>query len=54
MTTGQTRVLVLLIVLFAMEAVIHPGIKQWVAGAINQWNAALGNKIAAAPNKGTP
>lgn len=43
MKPGQTRVLVLLIVLFALEAVIHPGIKQFVGGAINQWNAGLSN-----------
>jgi hypothetical protein len=54
MSTGQNRVLVLLIVLFALEAVVHPGIKQWVALAINGWNSTLGGAIAKAPDKGTP
>jgi hypothetical protein len=44
MTTGQTRVLVLLVVLFALEAVVHPGIKQFVTGAISGISTALGGK----------
>ena len=38
------EVIVLLIVLFLLEAVIHPGIKQFFAGAINGINASLGGK----------
>lgn len=30
MTNGQTRVLVLLFVLLAIEAVIQPGVKEWI------------------------
>lgn len=41
MKPGQTRVLVLLIVLFALEMVVKPGIKDFFHGAINQWNTAL-------------
>jgi hypothetical protein len=41
MKPGQTRVLVLLIVLFAMEAVVHPGIKQWLQAAKSQVSGAL-------------
>jgi hypothetical protein len=41
MTPGQTRVIVLLIVLMALEAVVHPGIKEWVQAAATQWNTAL-------------
>lgn len=41
MTPGQTRVIVLLLVLFALEAVIHPGIKQWIANVRGQVGGAL-------------
>ena len=41
MTPGQWRVIVLLIVLFALEMVIHPAVKGWVAGTINGFNTAL-------------
>jgi len=44
MSTGQTRVLVLLVVLFALEAVIHPGIKQFVRGFIHLTQISLGGK----------
>jgi hypothetical protein len=41
MTDGQTRVLMLLVVLFALEAVRAPGIKAFLNNAFVQWNNAL-------------
>jgi hypothetical protein len=39
--SGQPRVAVLLIVLFALEMVIHPGINTWLRGLMNGFNSAL-------------
>jgi hypothetical protein len=39
--SGQPRVLVLLGVLLALEAVVHPGIKQWLTGVIQGLNTGL-------------
>lgn len=41
MTPGQTRVLVLLIVLMALEIVVHPGIYAWQKSYISQLQAGL-------------
>jgi hypothetical protein len=41
MKPGQTRVLVLLVVLLALEAVVHPGIKQWINGTISAINTTF-------------
>lgn len=42
MNSDQWTVFGMIGLLFVMEAILHPGIKQWVANAINQWNTALG------------
>jgi hypothetical protein len=39
--SGQPRVLVLLGVLLALEAVVHPGIKTWLQGVIAGLNTGL-------------
>lgn len=44
MTPGQTRVIVLLIVLLLMELVVHPGIKQFIGGSVAGVNASFGGK----------
>lgn len=41
MTTGQTRVLVLLLVLAAMEMALQPAIKRAIKGAWTQFNTGL-------------
>lgn len=42
MSPGQTRVMVLLIVLLALEMIVHPGVKQFISGAIGGVRASLG------------
>jgi hypothetical protein len=41
MTDGQTRVLVLLLVLAALEALVQPAIRNVFAGAFHQINTGL-------------
>ncbi len=41
MTPGQTRVLVLLLVLAAMEMALQPAIKAAIQGAWSQFNTGL-------------
>ena len=43
MTPGQTRVLVLLLILAAMEMVLQPAIKAALQGAFQQFNTGLAN-----------
>jgi hypothetical protein len=51
MTQGQSRVLVLLLVLLGLEAIRSPGVKSWFR---DQWKAASDNinQQAAPPAKG--
>lgn len=44
MSTGQTRVVVLLVVLLALEMVIHPAIHPWIQKVVAPLNSALGGK----------
>jgi hypothetical protein len=44
MTSGQWRVTVLLIVLLALEMIVHPGIHTWLQSALSGFNTALGSK----------
>lgn len=41
MTPGQTRVLVLIFVLLALEVVRSTSVKGFLQGAVNQWVTAL-------------
>ena len=41
MQPGQARVVVLLLVLLALEIVVHPAVKTWLTGLINGWNSVL-------------
>ncbi len=41
MSTGQTRVVVLIVVLFFLEMVVHPEVKAWLQNSINSMNASL-------------
>jgi hypothetical protein len=41
MSPGQWRVFGLLLLLLALEMVVHPGVKQWLSGTINGFNTAL-------------
>ena len=44
MEPGQWRVTVLLIVLLALEMMVHPGIYGWLKSALSGFNTALGSK----------
>ena len=49
--------IVLLIVLFVLEMVVHPGIKQWLLGAISGINTSFtqaGNTSSSAQPTGIP
>ncbi len=48
MTTGQSRVMVLLLVLLALEMIIHPGVKDW----LRTWVGSLGNILPGSVPKG--
>lgn len=44
MTPGQTRVMVLLLVLLGLEIVVHPGINAWLKSAVGQFSTGLGGQ----------
>jgi hypothetical protein len=46
MTSGQTRVVVLLIVLLALEAIRSPAVKAWVQSGITALSKMLGGTSA--------
>lgn len=49
MQPGQARVIGLILVLLALEVVLHPAIKTWLSGLINGWNTALSGAANPAP-----
>ncbi len=50
MTDGQTRVLILLLILAALELTLQPAVKKTIMGTWNTFNGALSQ--AAKPTKG--
>ncbi len=51
MTDGQTRVLVLLLILAALELTLQPAVKKTIMGTWNTFNGALSQ--ASKPTTGT-
>ena len=54
MTPGQTRIVVLLLVLFLLEMVVHPGIKQWITNVWGQISGALSTGLNSNSNATKP
>lgn len=53
MQPGQARVIGLILVLLALEVVLHPAIKTWLSGLITGWNTALNSAANPTPSQPT-
>ena len=53
MQPGQARVIGLLLVLLALEIVVHPAVKTWLTVLINGWNTALFHAANPTPSQST-